>query len=60
MRTICTEYVRIASKQLMITNEAVNIYIYIYSIIKKNDFIHLTCNTIGIILTLLVNQLTIF
>ena len=35
MRTICTEYVRIASGQLMITNEAVNIYIFIYCIIKK-------------------------
>lgn len=37
MRTVCTQYVRIASRQLMITNEAVNIYIYIHSVTKKNE-----------------------
>lgn len=35
MRTICTEYVRIASRQLIITNEAVNICIYVYIILLR-------------------------
>lgn len=61
MRTICAKYVCVALKHLMISNEILNMFIYIYSVLKKiNGFIHLTRDTICIIINLLVNQLTVF